>query len=60
MVEAMSLADRVTSAMIASSTRIEEPALRPSLVGGMAAARAETLSLVSSVSRPWSRDSKTR
>ena len=49
MVEAMSLAERVTSAMIASSTRIVEPALRPSLVGGMAAARAETLSLVSSV-----------
>ena len=40
---AASLAERVTRPMMASSTGIVSPARRPSLVGGMPAARLETL-----------------
>ena len=58
--QAMSLAERVTSAMIASSTRIVEPARRPSLVGGIAAARGEMTKRESSVNRPVSRASNSK
>ena len=48
---ATSFADLMTIAWIASSTRMEEPARRPSRVGGMLAARADTRSGVRSPMR---------
>ena len=57
---AISLADLTTSALIASSTSIVEPAGRPSFDGGWPAARFETLSLEVRLSRPSSIASKSR
>ena len=57
---AISLADLTTKALIASSTRIVEPAPGPSFDGGCPAARLETFSLESRLSRPWSIASKSR
>ncbi len=52
MTRAMSLADRVTSDLIASSTVISAPARRPSLVGTAAAAWRDTVILVDSLRLP--------
>ncbi|MNL38142.1 hypothetical protein D3C87_1603360 [compost metagenome] len=59
MTRAMSLAERVTSDLMASSTEIVEPARRPSLVGTAAAACRETVILVERLRLPacssWNR-----
>ena len=57
---AISLADLTTSALIASSTRIVEPARSPSLEGDCPAARFETFSFESRPSFPLSTASKSR
>ncbi len=58
MAQATSLADFVTSALIASSTVMVEPGRRPSFEGACAAARAEMESSESSAKRPRSICSK--
>ena len=55
---AMSFADLVVSARMASCTLIDLPAFRPSFEGACAAALAETESLVFSVRRRASSSSK--
>ena len=57
---ATSLADLVTTALMASSTVMVLSGLRPSFDGAMAAARFETFNFVSSLILPTSRSWKTR
>ncbi len=54
MTRAISLAEMVTSALMAFSTVMVEPALMPSLVGTAEAANLETLNLVFKVMLPAS------
>jgi hypothetical protein len=57
---AASLADLVTSAMIASSSEIVWPRFRPSREAGMRAARLETLSCRFASNWPFCKVSKAR